>query len=66
MPARRLGRLVGSLLLLAVLAIGSYAAGAGGFFEPGQPAAAEAGATDMAAATSAGQRLYMTNDFSWT
>jgi len=36
MPARRLGRIIGSLLMLAVLAIGGYAAGAGAFEQSGR------------------------------
>lgn len=60
MPARSLGRLVGSLLLLAVLAIGSYAASAGGFTSFGQQSVADSvdsttiaspAATDAAVAT---------------
>ncbi|MGI5211950.1 hypothetical protein [Plantactinospora sp. CA-290183] len=65
MPARRLGRLVGSVLLLAVLAIGSYAASAGGLAESGQRWVADSAAPVTVAPPPATDGVVVAGDWSW-
>jgi hypothetical protein len=57
-----MGRFVGSLLLFAVLAIGSYAASTGGSTQSGQLATADLVASETAESQSG---YVTTSDFSW-
>jgi hypothetical protein len=51
--------------LLAVLAIGSYAASTGGSTQSGQLAIADSANSETVAGTSASEPAYFTSDFSW-